>query len=83
MRSAVNFPLEVMFQLKYGNEDIRKGFEDFIKKFNSIEFNELMTNSTILIGFPDELMKSKLLEKLYANLNLTEDASIFIKCIKK
>lgn len=72
MRYVVSFPLEVMYQMEYGNTNTSKAFEDFYDKFKIEKSNEF-----IQVGYPDELISSEFINKLYANLSLTEEDGLY------
>lgn len=70
----MNFPLEVIFQMKYKNDKSLKAFKDFVDKFKALEGSN---DNYIQIGFPDELTTKEFLDKLYADLSLTGEEGLY------
>ena len=78
IRLIMEFPLEVMFQLKYANRVNKTSLKEFIQKTLLIDkIKDSIMNTPIYFGFPDELKTPKFLNKLYANLNLTGEEGVY------
>ena len=95
MKSIMEFPLEVMFQIKYANRVNITAAKEFYQMIKLIEFElyidqsgvtnekfinllkDAVINYPINIGYLDELTTPEFLNKLYANLNLTGEESVY------